>query len=320
MKRIDAYELEQLLICPECGGKLNRAMDIFVCTQCQREFRNFRDRPVLLKMDNELFHPSAYGEGEGSESGVQSTRSLKSIIKTLIPSKSVNLVREKMFRRISAEHCSGENLILIIGCGNQSQQLERFFQSCETVFVFCDIDKDADADVFCDSHCLPFANSVFDGVISTAVMEHVLYPDKVVGEVRRVLKDDCFIYSEIPFLQSVHEGAYDYTRYTMSGHRRLMEYFKESDSGIVAGPGTALVWSIDDFSKSISSNKRVSMLLSSILRFMFFWLKYFDYISKANPNALNSASCTYFYGVKSSHKVSATEIIESYRGNMHRHV
>ena len=115
----------------------------------------------------------------------------------------------------------------------------------------CDIDKQADVDIFCDAHELSFKDEVFDGVISTAVLEHVLYPDKVIHEIHRVLKKDGFIYSEIPFLQSVHEGAYDFMRYTLSGHRRLLEYFKEIEVGMVAGPGTALVWSLVDFSKSI---------------------------------------------------------------------
>jgi hypothetical protein len=44
---------------------------------------------------------------------------------------------------------------------------------------------------------------------------------RVASEIHRLLKSGGFVYSEIPFMQQVHEGAYDFTRYTLVGHRAL---------------------------------------------------------------------------------------------------
>ncbi len=54
----------------------------------------------------------------------------------------------------------------------------------------------------------------------------MLEPERVVSEIARVLKPAGMVYSEIPFMQQVHEGAYDFTRFTDSGQRWLFRQFK----------------------------------------------------------------------------------------------
>lgn len=319
MKRLNSTELEKILICPNCSGGLVKDGYTYSCIECKSSFPFFRDRPVLMSSDNELFPLSAYKDEYISNTRKSSKSKIIQSLKKLIPTKSINIPRDQIFHELSKKNCSNKKLILVVGCGNQGPQLERYFKLCDTAFVFCDVDKNADADIFCDSHELPIKSNSFNGVITTAVLEHVLYPDKVVSEIYRVLKDDGFIYTEIPFLQSVHEGAYDFTRFTMSGHRRLLEYFKEIESGMVAGPGTALVWSIDDFMKSLTANRAMSKMFSVLSRVMFFWIKYFDYLMKNNPNALNSSSCTFFLGTKGKKRNSSLTIIELYKGSDYLH-
>jgi SAM-dependent methyltransferase len=318
MKRLSGDDVISIALCPVCGkGGLENSPAGIVCVSCTARFSVFRDHPVLLREDNELFPASAYidvGAGLSPRSGRLSK------LKKMLPGKSVNVARTKMFSRLADKYRGKQKMILVIGCGNQTAQLQRYFGGDDTSFVFCDIDKNADVDIFCDSHELAFRNCVFDGVITTAVLEHVLYPRKVVAEIVRVLKPNGFIYSEIPFLQSVHEGAYDFTRFSMSGHRLLLNNFKEIDSGIVGGPGTALVWSLVDFFRALSSNARISSLLGMFARAVFFWLKYFDYITKDNHSALNAASGTYFYGAKLVNTVSAANIISRYSGTKIEHI
>lgn len=125
----------------------------------------------------------------------------------------------------------------------------------------------------------------------------------------------------MPFLQRVHEGAYDFTRYTLSGHRRLMNGFGEIDSGPVAGPGTSLAWAIEGFVVALSRNERVKLVLRTLVRCSFFWLSRLDRWIAHRPEALDSASCTYFLGQKKSEKVSDKKIIDGYRGGQAlRHV
>ena len=203
-----------------------------------------------------------------------------------------------------------------MGGGNQKRDLDRLMSEYSNIkLIYSDVDVNADVDLFCDAHDLPFQDQVFHGIITTAVLEHVLYPEKVVSEMHRVLKDGGVIYSEIPFMQQVHEGAYDFTRYTLSGHRRLFNYFSEISSGLVAGPGTVLVWSIEHFALCFTGNNTSRLLTKALVRLMFSWLKYFDYLFKNNPQALDGASCTYFLGEKSPEKVVSDQmIIERYKG------
>ena len=55
-----------------------------------------------------------------------------------------------------------------------------------------------------------------------------------------VYKDDGLVYADTPFMQQVHMGRYDFTRFTYLGHRRLFRKFEEIDSGAVSGPAMAL--------------------------------------------------------------------------------
>lgn len=320
MRRLTLFELEKFLQCPYCRGKLE-STDLFIaCTDCEKKFISFRGRPILIRNENELFPPSAYINPQNSPKELIKRSRPFQRLKKLIPSKSVNVARERMFQKISMKHASGDKVILVVGCGNQTSHLQRHFTGDKSTFIFCDIDKNADTDIFCDAHELPFRNDIFDGVISTAVLEHVLYPDKVVSEMHRILKQDGFVYSEIPFLQSVHEGAYDFTRFSLSGHRRLFEYFEEVDAGMVAGPGTALVWSIVDFSRAIMPTAKLSSLAAMAMRVAFFWLKYVDFLLKNKPIAIDACSCSYFYGIKSGVRKTANKIADLYGGNPVRHL
>lgn len=313
MRRLFKKELQPILQCLECGGDpvLSRD-DRFVCQNCGNETFNRNSIPVLISRNNALFPQSAYKSNTGQGRPPLKRKTLRSRIKSFVPKTSLNLARERMFDAIAKDYGQSGCTILVVGCGNQEAQLERHFADSDTFFVFCDIDKGANADIFCDAHELPFKSGSFGGVISTAVMEHVLRPEQVVAEIHRVLEKDGFVYSEIPFLQSVHEAAYDFTRYTLSGHRRLYEKFEEIDVGMVAGPGTALAWQIVDCAKALPRGAGMSKRMGMLARTLFFWVKYLDYIYQHNPRAIDAASCTYFYGKRRNYAVDPADIIERY--------
>lgn len=313
LKRLSPEELLPYLQCLECSEALSLSPnEVLVCRSCGAENINCNTIPVLISRNNDLFPKSAYETETGGRIPVARRRTLQSLLKSLVPSRSLNLARERMFATIAKEHGQSGQMILVVGCGNQQAQLKKYFSSGDTTFVFCDVDKAADADVICDAHELPFKPESFDGVIATAVMEHVMQPDQVAEEMHRVLKEDGFIYSEIPFLQGVHEGAYDFTRYTLTGHRRLYEKFEEIDAGMVAGPGTNLNWQIVDCARMLSRNTRMSSGLALIARVLFFWVKYADYILQHNPKALDAASCTYFYGKRQTQACKPSDVIARY--------
>jgi SAM-dependent methyltransferase len=168
--------------------------------------------------------------------------------------------------------------------------------------------------LICDAHDIPFDDNSFDGVIVQAVLEHVLDPNRCVEEIHRVLKENGAVYAETPFMQQVHMGRYDFTRFTHLGHRRLFRKFEEVSSGPVCGPGMALSWSYEYFFLSFVKTKGAKDLVKGFTRLTSFWLKYFDYFLIDKPGTFDAASGYYFIGTKSDSILSDRELLKLYKG------
>jgi SAM-dependent methyltransferase len=168
--------------------------------------------------------------------------------------------------------------------------------------------------VVCDAHDLPFKDGAFDAVVCQAVLPYVLDPARVVDEIHRVLRPGGLVYSEAAFMQQVHAGAGDFTRFTAVGHRRLYRSFDEIASGAQGGPGMALAWSIRYFVVSFARSSVARGLLSRIVTLGVFWLKYLDAFLLRRPAGLDAAAGTYFLGRRRDTPVSDAEILAAYRG------
>lgn len=70
---------------------------------------------------------------------------------------------------------------------------------------------------------LPFRNNSFDNVVAFQVLEHHPNPQKLIGEMFRVVKNKGYILLTVPFLGGIHEEPHDYQRFTKYG---LTELFK----------------------------------------------------------------------------------------------
>lgn len=317
-------EIIDLIRCPDCFSETlatNSEADNMRCTNCEVKFPFLYGRPVLLGHDNTLFPLEAYKESSINE--IASSARLSTWFNRLIPSPSINLSCNRILDSLKSDLSRLDaSLVLVVGGGNQRVWLtDKLEASNRLKIIFTDIDTQSDVDLFCDGHNLPFKDNCFDAVITTAVLEHVLYPEKVAAEIHRVLKIGGLIYSELPFMQQVHEGAYDFNRYTLSGHRRLFNRFEELESGMVAGPATALVWAIENFVLAFVSYPVMRKLLKAMSRFFFSWIKYLDYLLKNRSGAMDGASCTYFYGSKIDGRRADNNIIASYVGNKYmRHI
>jgi SAM-dependent methyltransferase len=111
-----------------------------------------------------------------------------------------------------------------------------------------------------------------DGVWIQAVLEHVLSPEKVVAEIYRVLRPGRLVSAGTSFMQQVHEGTYDFMRFTESGHRWLSRGFERIDSGVERGPLTVLLWSIRYALAGLLRSRTAATALCEAL----FWLRYLD--------------------------------------------
>lgn len=162
-------------------------------------------------------------------------------------------------------------LVLIIGGATQGAGTEVLYKNKNIEIMSCDVYDTQFIDIICDAHYLPFEDASFEGVWIQAVLEHVVEPNLVVDEIYRVLRDDGVVYAETPFLQQVHEGCYDFTRYTMLGHRYLFKRFQDITCGVLDGPGEVFVWNIRYLIWGVSRSKSLSRLLGmtiSPIRFL----------------------------------------------------
>ena len=114
---------------------------------------------------------------------------------------------------------------------------------------------------------------------------------------------------------------YDFTRFMLSGHRRLFNQYAEIDAGLVAGPATAFVWALENIVLAFSSLPTTRKVAKAGVRFGFGWIKYLDYFLVNRPEAMDGASCTYFMGSKADIRITDSEFIARYVGAKHlRHV
>ena len=163
-----------------------------------------------------------------------------------------------------------------------------------------EIEATPNVDVVGDGHILPFKDSVFDAVISEAVLEHVQDPNRVVSEIYRVLKPDGYVCAAVPFLQGFHASPHDYQRYTVPGFNHLFSAFTRIESGACAGPTTSLHWIFREYVGLLFSfgNLLLAKLISLVVGWITFPAVWLDYLLMRNRHAHILASAVYFIGKK----------------------
>ncbi len=155
-------------------------------------------------------------------------------------------------------------------------------------------------DVVADGHSLPFADSVFDAVVSEAVLEHVSAPQQVVTEMYRVLKPGGYVCAAVPFLQGYHASPHDYQRWTTTGFVSLFSQFREVESGACAGPTAAVHWILREYIGLVCSfgSLLVAKAISLLVGWLTFPLVWLDFLLLLHPHSHILASAVYFVGRK----------------------
>jgi len=221
-----------------------------------------------------------------------------------------NKTAEYYVKRLAADliaETEGRPRVLIIGGGAIGSGIEALYDNPHLDLLAFDIYASENVQFIADGHHLPLKNASVDGVLIQAVLEHVLNPHLVVAEIHRVLRPRGLVYADTPFMQQVHEGPYDFGRFTESGHRYLFRHFAVRNAGTVGGLGTQLLWSIIYFSRGINSR------IGQIARVAFFWLPKLDHWLDPQVT-VDGASSVFFYGHASSEVVSPPEIVSYYSG------
>ena len=311
-----ASSTQRLLRCPVCMSNLELATSKFECTntQCKTGFPIIDDIPVLINESASVFSIRDFLEHESNT--LKPKSQLERFLVNLIPSIILNVKGKTNYKKITELLLKkSENpKVLIIGGSVVGQGMEALFSDSSIELIESDVAFGPRISVICDVHNIPFDKSSFDGVIIQAVLEHVVDPGRCVEEIHRVLKDNGLVYAETPFIQQVHLGKYDFTRFTHLGHRRLFRKFEEICSGPVCGPGMAFAWSYQYFLLSFVKTPAARAFVKLFARITSFWLKYFDYYLINKPGTFDSASGYYFMGTKSDQVLSDRELLTLYKG------
>jgi SAM-dependent methyltransferase len=306
-------DIDTLICCPRCRSTLHLKESPIRCfnSDCvySREgFPRISGQPILIDFEHSIFDRSAYSDDRGSVFKRDDTgkglavrfRRLLTGDNPVTPSKS-----NEMIVRITNQAL--QPVLLVIGGGAIGAGADALYADPNIQIVGTDVYASPNTDIVADGHFLPFRDAVFDGVWIQAVLEHVLDPFAVVAEIHRVLKPGGIVYADTPFMQQVHEQAYDFMRFTLSGHRWLFRHFEEIDSGPVGGAGMSLVWSIRHVALSLG----LSTHLATLATLPFFWIRFIDPFAKGGPKS-DAASGVYFFGRRSETAIAAKDMLRYY--------
>jgi SAM-dependent methyltransferase len=317
---IDAGALYELLRCPTTGQRLRPGADgSLVRADGEAAYPVVGGIPVLLNERRSTFKVADYQRLPGFSPTVSRSGRLAELVDRRLPTLTLNLGSRENFELL-AELVRAQALpserprVLIVGAGNGGAGADALLDDACLERIETDVALGPRTQVVCDAHDLPFADGAFHAVVCQAVLEHVLDPVRVVQEIHRVLAPHGLVYSEVPFMQQVHGGAYDVTRFSLLGHRRLYRFFDEIRGGVQGGPGMALSWSLWYFLRTLARTRSGRGLAFMIARVMFSWLKYFDPWLARRPGAVDAASGTFFLGRRREEAVSDEAILSSYRG------
>ncbi len=316
-------EIVPYLRCPASGEPLSLKVGGWLTTPDQSHAYPVIDGVAVL-IDE---HKSLFGATRQESSAAEARQTglgarAKSVVRRLLnalPTGSRNvaaLTNYRRFRDLMQEHAAelGRPVrLLVVGGGVTGAGADELLSAAELRIVETDVYFGPRVQIVCDGHDLPFADGSFDAVICQAVLEHVLDPWRCADEIWRVLGARGYLYSEIPFMQQVHGGAYDFTRFTMLGHRRLWRYFDEVSSGVSGGPGMTLVWSIGFFLHALLPG-RLARAGGYFATLCFFWLKYLDDRLARRPAGEDAASGTFFMGRRRDTPIDDKTIVSGYTG------
>lgn len=195
-------------------------------------------------------------------------------------------------RRFIAERVRGQTgTFLNLGSGNADLASE---------VVNVDATPYDGVDLVCDIQRLPFDDESVDGVLTISVLEHLPHPEKVLQEIRRVLRPGGWIYSDVPFVVGFHASPDDFKRWTYEGVKVLHEGFEIERIEINGGPTSALLWIFQEWVAVLLSfgSRRLHTLVYLAVMCLTFPLKFLDIFLKHSPMARNVSSCFILLGRK----------------------
>ena len=314
---LNGHDPSLRLQCPVCRSGLYLQAGSWQCGGSSvHVFADLQGVPILLNPARSVFRTEDFHERARTTFKDPAPWALR--LGRLLPSPSRDVSAKRCWRRLAgllAQRLPERRRVLVVGCGDGSAGYGEMGEVKGSQWVETDVSLAGRAAVVCDASDLPFQEGEFDLVICIAVLEHVLEPQRCVDEIRRILADDGMVYATTPFMQQVHMGEYDFTRFTRSGHRWLFRHFDELDSGVATGPASVMVWSIEYFLMSWVRSVGARRVVKGTTRLLFGWMTLLDPLLARRAGAFDASGGFYFIGrCAPAQAISAREMIGYYRG------
>ncbi|ACT92366.1 class I SAM-dependent methyltransferase [Dyadobacter fermentans] len=313
---LSEYLQNNTLVCPVCHSRLTVATDRIICSS--GDCRHSADPipmiqgkiPVLVNFEESILNREALIATAGESLIPRSGNKYDAIKRIFWGRGKKTKINLQKFLAAVPKYPGKKSSVLIIGGGAIGNGASEMYNAKDIDVLSFDIYASPNTDFVADGHSLPVADNSIDAVWIQAVLEHVMYPPRVVAEIHRVLKQGGVVYAETPFQQHVHEGPYDFTRFTESGHRLLFKDFRLLDSGFLTGLGTVLQWNVRYAAWGLTRSRKVAIVVAMA----FAWVRLFDHLVPESFN-VDTASGVYFLGRKDAgHRFSDKDIIAHYKG------
>jgi SAM-dependent methyltransferase len=303
-------------VCPRDRAELIPGGGALACPACGVSYPLAQGRvPVLIDDDNSVFSRASYLERDAYEGAAYGTnadgttgwrklyrRMVARLYDATVPIGS--LTPAQAVARMAAERPQGR--ILVIGAGEVAYDHPNV--------IYTDVALGSRTACICDAHALPFPDGYFDGVLAVAVLEHVADPYRCVAEIHRVLAEGGMVYAATPFLQPVHMGAHDFTRFTYLGHRRLFRWFEDLESGCAQGPGASVGYAAQHLLLCLSDARWFRRFAKLAALLMGAGIRQADRLLGRRKGAYDAAAGTFFFGRKRPAPIPDREILLLYRG------
>lgn len=272
MKKIDF----NILQCPECGGKLILKKDCLECADCSKEYEIRNGKICFVK-----YTPKAKKGNEVLDyirPLLKKTGKFYYLLTYLFSPVCPSNFKKKYIDKYIKENDS----VIALNIGSANSRLGENILNIDLLPY-------SNVDILADINKLPFKDGTVDSIICEAVLEHIKFPEKVVAEFFRVLKNKGTIYTFVPFICGFHASPDDFHRWTIEGVRNLFKDFDIIESKPIGGPTSALLWILQEwlaivFSFGNSNIRQVMFLFFMILTFPF---KYLDFLIIKHPDSKN---------------------------------
>lgn len=302
------------LACPRDHAPLTAESDALRCAQCLARYPIVRGVPVLIDDANSVFAVSdyvgdaayqgaAYGRAADRAGGLR--RAWRRLARALgdAPSSIRHPGAAEVIAYVAARRPDAR--VLVIGAGGLD------LATPAAVVVHTDVAFAPAVDAIADAHDLPFPDASFDLVVAVAVLEHVADPQRCVAQFARVLRAGGHVFAVTPFLQPVHMGAHDFTRFTPIGHRRLFRAFDEVAAGVAMGVGSVAAWTFGAVLQSASAWRPWRMAARMLGLLATPPLRLFDRVLRHGADA--AGGCWFLGVLRDGPPIADRALVSSYR-------